>query len=108
MTKTARAELIPTPVTKADLADSTADINQINDGVATLEAQPRTRVLDWITVRVTDAEGDDGSEDAVYYTQKRYMSEWVRYGAKIGNAKIDADGDDWVIPVADFEWTPTP
>jgi len=88
--------IVPTPVTLANLADSTHAVNQIANPATA--ASPRSRVLDWVSVEVTDAPG--AGTDPVFYQQKNYMGEWIRVGHKLGNFQ----DDDTAVINTDFDF----
>ena len=78
--------LIPTPVTKADLADIASPINVI-DPAAAQAVSPRFTHTDFVTVAVSD----DGGK---YWTQKHLGGEWIRGGRNTGNSKAG----DIIVP----------
>lgn len=77
-------QLVPTPVSVANLGDASHPINAI-DASAAQEVSPRFHHKDFVTVEVTDVAG-------VYYVQRNFKGEWIRGGQKDGQA------DDATVP----------
>jgi len=77
-------QLVPTPVSVANLGDAAHPINQI-DPAAAQEVSPRFNHKDFVVVEVTDVAG-------VFYVQRNYLGEWIRGGQKDGQA------DDATVP----------